>query len=245
MNISELNECLMSIVIGIRFRANFSIEDNIGKIVDQILYAKNSFFSPDLFPYVQAKTGERILYNEKNNDFLQINNSNVILEINSIKEKDIGELLNNFEKQIILDVMKNNKITQINRVGYVSRYLFKIEDLANKFLIKTVGEMIEGITEINLSFSKKYPIEEALIKEAINDYYNANYNIIKRSKKDELFISLDYQRYYEPFLESPTQIEFPAFLDNVARYNHKLFLDWLNSNFIEDSHGTQVKKARI
>ena len=44
--INNLSEYLIGFAAGIRFRANFSIEDQLGKILDTILYAQKSYFNP-------------------------------------------------------------------------------------------------------------------------------------------------------------------------------------------------------
>ena len=69
--ISELKDHLVSIAIGVRFGPNFSVEDHLGRIVDSILYSKDSFFNPAMFSSV-VSDGEKRLYNEKTLDSLRI-----------------------------------------------------------------------------------------------------------------------------------------------------------------------------
>ena len=89
--IENLDEFIIGIAIGIRFRAKFTIEDQLGKIVDTVLYSKNSFFTPQIFPQVQNLIGKKILFNEKTQDKLHIDNSNIILS--SIKVLYIFSLI--------------------------------------------------------------------------------------------------------------------------------------------------------
>ena len=42
--IDKVDENLVGMVMGIRFRANFSIEDQVGQMVDHLLYSKKAFF---------------------------------------------------------------------------------------------------------------------------------------------------------------------------------------------------------
>ena len=44
--IAGIRQYLVGIVIGIKFRPNFSAEDRIGSILDAILYSENSYFNP-------------------------------------------------------------------------------------------------------------------------------------------------------------------------------------------------------
>lgn len=234
--ITNPRDFLTGIVIGIRFRVNFSLEDKFGSIADSILYSKDSYFNPTLFPGVLTNPTEKVLLNEQTNDNLRINTSNIILEVNLGGQKildDVPEINERFNRDIVKGVMKEFKITQINRVGYVKKYTFTIDDFPKAFIKKTIGSSLGDVNDINLRFSKKYPIGESLTKKKVNDYHNAIYNVIKKADKDELFISIDYQGYYDPFLESANQVDFPKFLGEMERYNSKTFLDWLNSYFKE------------
>jgi len=230
--ISNLNDYLESIVIGIRYRANFSIADNFGNILDEILYSKGAFFNQDFFPLVlHSKADEKVLFNEDNKNSITINSSNVIIELHNVNKLNLKKIIESFKSQIIFGVMKKYKITQINRIGFINRYIFKEKILADNFIEKTIGETLEGIKDINLQFSRKYTISEALVKKDIYDYYNAIYNVIKRANKDELFISVDFQKFYEPVLESTSLIKYDQFIDKAYIYNSEDFLSWLNNNY--------------
>ena len=109
-----------------------------------------------------------------------------------------------------------------------------MEELAKKFVDKTIGQTLGGINDINLSFSKRLPVNEALVKQYVNDYDNAIFNVIKKADLNEIFMSIDYQRYYEPFLESSSQIQFDEFISQADGFTQKKYLAWLNSNYIED-----------
>lgn len=232
--IDNLNEYLMGIVIGVRYRVNFSLEDQFGKIVDQILYSPNAFFGPKFFPLVYNNPNEKILINEETNNKLTLNNSNVVLEIffdDNITVDDIDNIYDSFNDEIIESVLRKYKVTEINRVGIVHRYLFKIEKLADEFVDKTIGSTLEGINDINLRFSKKYTSEEGLSKKEVNDYYSAIFNVVKRADKNELLMSIDYQKYFDPFLTSSSSIEFLDFVKRTNSFNSKTYLGWLNKNY--------------
>ncbi len=53
--IDSLDDFIVGFAIGIRYRANFSIEDQLGKIADKILYSRKSFFNPIIFPLFLSK----------------------------------------------------------------------------------------------------------------------------------------------------------------------------------------------
>ena len=236
--INNLNDYIIGLASGVRFRANFSIEDQLGKITDKILYSKNSFFDPNIFPKVSGGIGQKILYNPLTNDQLRIDNSNFVLEIQfgfeeGFKKTDYNKILENFNEDIIRGVMCTFNIQQIVRVGIINRYLFPLNDLAQSFVEKTIGKTLEGVNDINLSFSKKMPVPEALVKRDVNDWSNAIFNIIKKADTDEIFMSVDYQLYYIPFLEKANQINFQPFTDESLHFIQNRYLPWLNTNYVE------------
>jgi len=236
--IEKINEYLVGIALGIRFRANFTIEDQLGRIIDTILYSKNSYFDPTVFPKVRGLIGGKLLFNEETDDKLHIDNSNIILEISfnnksKFKLERLSEIIYNFEKEIIDKIMTDFKIKEIIRIGYVRRYLFQIHKLADSFVNKTIGNTIEGINDINLSFSKKIINPNGLIKKDVFDYDNAIFNVIKKSDLDEIFMSIDYQRYFEPFLPISSEIKFPKFIESATNFNENIYPEWLNRNYSE------------
>ena len=233
--IKDIDKHLIGIAIGIRYRANFSIEDQLGKIVDQILYNKNSTFDSSVFPLVQNNVSDKTLFNDKTGDSLIINNSNLILEINfggTFEKTDYGKIINSFNKEMIEGVLKNYKVTEINRAGIIKRYLFQVEDLAKSFINKTIGNTIDGINDINLRFSKKIPVPDSLIQKEVYDYHNAIFNIIKRADRNEIFMAVDYQKCFEPFLSNATQIEFIDFSKIVDKFNSGNYVEWINKNYL-------------
>lgn len=232
--IETLDNHLVGVAFGVRYRANFSIEDQLGSIIDQILYSKNSFFNEQIFPLTEGHINQKILLNEKTGDKLTINNSNAILEINfggTFKKSDLGELTEQFQKEIIEGVLKKQKVTQIVRVGLIRRYLFEEKDLAKNFISKTIGT-IDGVNDIDLRFSKKFPVSDSLTSKEIYDYENVIFNVIKASNRQELFMAIDYQKYFVPFLESASGIEFPNFIKKAENFNKKNYIEWLNSNYL-------------
>lgn len=235
MTIKNIDEHLLGICIGIRYRANFAIGDSLGAIVDKILYDKKAFFGPKIFPLVRNNSSEKILFNDKNNDKLTINNSNIVLDLyfdGSFKITDLNAILENFNEIFIEGIMKHYKITEINRIGIIKRYLFKDESLANSFLSKTIGQTIDGINDINLRFSKKFPTPDAMVQKEIFDYHNAIFNIIKHADQKELYMSIDYQKYFDPFLTTSTEMKFKEFAKVVDNFTGTNYLTWINKNYL-------------
>jgi hypothetical protein len=242
--ISDIDQYLFSIALGIRFRANFSIEDQFGKIIDSILYSKESYFNKNIFPLARSSVGSRDLLCEKSQDNIHIDNSNIIIEIffnedSPFNKTELSNILVNFESQIIKGLLKEYSITEIRRIGYIRRYIYDINALANSFVSKTIGHTLGGINDINLSFSKKIPLTDALVKKDVLDYDNSIFNIIKRADRDEIYMSIDYQMFYDPFLPSYSMINFQSFLDRSNRFIEGMYLPWLNKNYAEITDGKE------
>ena len=234
--ITNLSDYLVGVAVGIRFRANFSLEDQFGKIVDDILYSKHSSFGPAVFPNVRSAVGGRQLVNEATGDSMTIDNSNFILEIecgNRCTADDVVPLVDAFRTQIIQGVMKKYGVREIIRVGYIRKYIFTVGQLANRFVDKTIGSSLEGVEDINLSFSKKMPTEDAFSQRDVDDYHNAIFNIIKHADKDEIFMSVDFQRMFLPFLPSVNEMKFDPFVSSAESFNKRIYLPWLNTNYVE------------
>lgn len=221
-------------VIGIRYRANFSISDLFGSIIDEILYTKKTPFNEEIFPLLQhTKADEKVLINPDNNNRLTINTSNIVLDINDISSLSEEKAIDAYQKLIINGIMRKYSITQINRIGYIKRYLITEEDLAKSFIYSTIGNKLDGVNDINLQFSKRIVLPEALVKKDVYDFNNVIYNIIKKTDKQELFVSVDFQRLYEPFLEGCSLINLPQFIEQVKTYNNNNVVEWLDSNYGE------------
>jgi hypothetical protein len=239
--IEKLEDYLIGIALGVRFRANFSIEDQFGKIADTILYSDGAFFEPNVFPRATSSASSRILFNEVTNDRLHIDNSNIILEINfgddlKFKKGDLETILEHFDKQIIKGVMREFSIKEIKRIGYIRRYLFEIEKLANSFVNKTVGSTLGGVNDINLKFSKRFPVQEALVKKDVNDFDNAIFTVIKKADLKEIFMAVDYQSFFDPYLPASNQIKFEPFIKKANGFNSKNYQIWLNDNYVEGNN---------
>ncbi len=235
--IDKLDDSLEGIAIGVRFRPNFSIEDKFGEIIDTILYSKDSFFDTKVFPVTRAGVGKKILCNDITNDNLLIDSSNFILEIyfnesvKGFKKSDLQSIHKNFKEQILQGVMKQFKICEIVRIGYIKRYLIKTEEYIKAISERTVSNPMGVVKDVDLRFSYSLPTEEALLRKKIDDYDNVIFNIIKSAHRKEAFLSLDYQRIYSPLLPSTAGMEFDDFIKKAEEFNANQYLPWLNKSY--------------
>jgi hypothetical protein len=231
--IQKLGNYLDGIVLGVRFRPNFILEDKSGEIIDSILYSENTFFGTEVFPEVETSFEGKILFNRKSDDSFKINHANVVLQI-EFKEKskfnrnNTAELLDKFQSQILNGILNIYNVEDIVRVGYVQKYTFKNKDLAENFVKRTVGNL-DSVDDINLRFSKKIPLKNSLVKKDIYDYDNAIFNVIKKADSEEVSISLDYQSFFKPFLPDSSSIPYKQFLEKAHQFTFNQFSVWLNT----------------
>ena len=167
-----------------------------------------------------------------------IDNSNIILDLNlgddlTFSKADQRTIFDKFNLQIIKGILKDFSIREFRRIGYVRNYIIDSKDFADTFVKRTIGENLDGVNDIDLRFSKKIPILESLAKKDVNDYDNSIFNIIKLSNKDEIFVSLDYQRFFDPFLPDFSQINLDSFIETAHNFNNKTLITWLNRNYVE------------
>lgn len=80
-----------------------------------------------------------------------------------------------------------------------------------------------------MRFQKNYAMPEAMQKKAVNDYCSNIYTIVRKSGSDEIIIQSDYQIYFNPFLDTPEDIQYSIFLNEKNKFNEKILPDWLNS----------------
>jgi hypothetical protein len=151
--IDKIEQHSRKVAIGKRERANFSIEEQIGSITDKILYSKNTSVNEHTNPWTQNQVNAKMLINNKTGDKLTVNNSNIVLELNfgnSFKKKQLPKIDENCNEQIVDGILKTYKITQITRIGIVTRYLFNEPDLSKSFIKKTIGGSFDGINDIDI-----------------------------------------------------------------------------------------------
>ncbi|TGL90004.1 hypothetical protein EHQ68_06215 [Leptospira congkakensis] len=213
-----MKQNLHSLAFGIRFRPNFKIEDELGSIVDEILYESNStVFSPKNFPFTRNGINEKILINEKTGNYLLINNSNIILEIKDDTDISFEEIEKNFEKDILEIILKKRKVTAINRIGYLRRLYVEESSITQELIKKSINITERELLDFNINFSIKKPILESIAKKGINDFYTIINNITKEPGKSNFILSVDVQRNFQPLVEKYEQLKFSNFITEATK----------------------------
>ncbi|MDR3113298.1 MAG: hypothetical protein LBU09_02880, partial [Endomicrobium sp.] len=164
-----LDDKLVYMAIGLRFRPNFIIEDKLGQILNSILYSKNAFFDTKFFTLVENANNQKRLINDKQTNILTINSQNLILEIGSMRDYSSEDIEKRFEEEILKYVLKECKLEGIGRIGYLKRYEIADADIAN-VLDKKI-DFGEKLQDVNLRFSKRPMTSKSETSKDNNDYF--------------------------------------------------------------------------
>lgn len=219
------SECLFSLGIGLKYRPNFSLRDNFGNIIDDILYSRGSLFNEDFFPESKTEFNEHILFNKDTNNNLRIGSHGSYVEVVSElgNNKFFSNITTAFKNNIIYGAFNKYKLTQIAMIGLVNRYLIKDKDYSNYIVRYFTNNVTQDINSLDIKFTRRKPVPESLAKKKVNDHINIIYNIIKKTELDEIFLSIDYQLRYDPYLTDVSQIKFDDFVSNCNAVNNKEF----------------------
>lgn len=223
----DLKEKIVGITFGIRFNRSFRVPEISGEMIDDILYGNKTPFGTEFFPKVQETAREKTLFNNKTNEYLRINTDDIILgiEIKDDFEKKFewlkSEVLTYFKDILFKDYGLKN----IRRVGIV--FSHKVEkdpnlDSAIKVLTK---DKIDAVDNVNISFSKKLPATDALIRKNVNDYKNTIYNITEMD--NAILAELDYQYYYNPPIEDLRECFVDKVLADAKTFLEGSYYNWL------------------
>ena len=224
----DLKQKIVGITFGIRFNRSFRVPEISGEMIDDILYGNKTPFGTEFFPKVQETAREKTLFNNKTNEYLRINTDDIILgiEIKDDFEKKFEWLKNEVLTYFKDTLFKDYGLKNIRRVGIV--FSHKVEkdtnlDSAIKVLTKN---KIDGVDNVNISFSKKLSATEALFRKDVNDYKNTIYNITEMD--NAILAELDYQYYYNPPIEDLRE----CFIDKVLS-DAKIFLEGSYYNWLK------------
>lgn len=210
---------IISLALGVRFRANFKIEDRLGEIVDGILYKKDSYFNPHFFPMTRNQVNEKVLYNEETGNYLLVNNSSIIGEFSSRDgEVDVYSLTKRFGIDILDNLISNYKLSSIYRIGYLLRVKITNKQALANLIKRDTGMSIKDIGEYSTTFSLTKSLKESMAKRAIYDFLTIIYNISREHGTDALILSIDYQKNYKPFADHFDELKYEQFAKDAHSY---------------------------
>jgi len=220
------------IVFAIRIVKSFYVEDMLGAIIDEILYSEDSKFDSGMFPEVHEQQGVKILFNRNTQNKFTINHSDFIFEYNieSDFEKEYQSLLKSFVEVIINRVFKKFKIQNVVRFGFVIKSELQENDSLLSYVSEKIKESYDGsdTNSLSLRFNiiKKKPLKIGKI--VTEDFDNIIITYDRANSDSPLLLSVDYQKYYRPELQTieDSIVTFEDFCNNsyksfLTEYEHK------------------------
>jgi len=227
----KLEEKITAIVIGIRFARSFRIPDISGDIIDDILYGFKTPFKSNFFPIVQEHSDrEKILVNDKTSEYLKINTDDVILklEVNNDFQKKFnwikGDIMNYFKN----DLFRNFKINKIRRIGVIFVHKIKKDSRFDSAISAITNKELVDASCVNISFAKKDPTAIALYRKNVNDYRNTIYSF--REGEGEMEASLDYQYYFDPYIEDLRECFSENIFNDAIGFFNNNYYKWLENH---------------
>ena len=201
MELNKNLEKIKSIIIGIRYKKSFKINDISGSIIDYIFDDNGSPFDRKIFPRIEEVSGgDKRLYNPNTDEYWSISPDDMILQLSCDDGFDkCFNLLENKVIPFIEKLFKDFEIKNIIRFGTVYVHEFSKAQIDFEFLKTLRNELPFEIEDLKLSFSKKSELESSIFRKDINDYENVNYRLFLGS--DLTGILGDFQHYYVPLRE--------------------------------------------
>jgi len=231
-----LKHFLSGIAIGVKFRNNYSIEDHLGSILDELLYKKNSLFNYVIFPRASSDilASQKRLHNPDTDDMIIINKNCIILDINfseKIPKEKSDVLIEEFFLTITDHIYKIVNIRDIYLIGIVHKYTINDGNTNAVFHKKFKEITVDDATSITLEFTKKNMTPESKLRKGNNSYENVITTISMTHDKDnEYLLQVDYQHIFDPRLDSIVDIKYKDFVDKVNYYNTNTISKWVKSN---------------
>ena len=180
---------------------------------------------------MQHGINERALINTVTQDSLRFNQQDTTLNYN-VKSRhfdSIMKLASDYEIFVLGALRKIIKVRNISMYGI----LFMLSECSPNLATSPVDHYLcndfSDIRSAALHFTKRIPTIEALAMKDINDYKNIIYRI-NQHQDGKVYISVDYQEYFQPFLgiNAWTDKPFNEFVDRGLQYLEGEFTSWLN-----------------
>jgi hypothetical protein len=184
---------------------------------------------PGVFPLNSTDPLQNTLLDTKTGDYLKVNQQDTILQL-TIDTRNLGKVTQvgeQFARYVLRPLREIGRVHTIIRTGMI----LQLADARGSLKYPPIGRYVSGdfqnVTSLAMRFTRRLPMEEALVKKRVNDYRNVIYSI-KESEEGEVSVSLDYQHYYLPPLDGSEWDErpFSSFVDYGLRYFEGEFQKW-------------------
>ena len=159
---------------------------------------------------------------------LKLDESDAIFEIrvDTRETSDIETLGTHFSTFVLESLRQVAHLSDISRYGV----LFRLEECHSALQETPVQHFIQqdfrDARSLSLRFTKRLPVQEALVRKGVDDYRNVIYTV-KQTDEGEVRIWVDYQEYFKPELNAKEWAHKP-FEDFVRRGIEYLLGDFQN-----------------
>ncbi len=188
---------------GIRFGPRYGVGDVAGAIIDQILRGEGTPFGPEVFPETQLLPQEQRLTNPDTSELLVVSERDLLLSkiVKTRGVDEVSHLSRQFVRHVVEPAKALGQVTDVLRYGMLFHFAECSELLARPLAQHFLAEDCPEARDLGLRFSRRLPTDEAHFRKNVRDYKNLIYSL-QQDEKGTSRISLDYQEYFDPPLDS-------------------------------------------
>jgi len=194
---------LERLAFGVTYQPHYRVRDSLGRIVDDILYGKNTPFNAELFPLSEATSHRHLLRDSDATNSLGISERDVVLKL-TLQSKETPEVADRayeFEQHVLATLQRHAGLESIVRYGMLLEFAELSGDLQEPLTQHYLRTEATNAVSMHLRFVRRLPTEEGFAKKGVNDYRNVIYTIVQ-GDDGKAQISLDYQEYFDPNLSA-------------------------------------------
>lgn len=215
---------LTGFVLAVKYNRCFSIEDNLGSIVDDILLHQSKLFDEKFFENVNSYPNARVLLSKKGHKMI-INSDNIILEYDSKEnfDNEFDKYLNAYDKIVLKEIYKNYNIQKINRFGCIFKCEMERGNTTFNKVYEFLKEETKNIESISFRYNKTTKKPSDLDGELRTDFENEIVTYDKPTTENTIKFFVDFQRYFNPPFKHIQDVK-PDFV-NFVKNSFKTFKD--------------------
>ena len=171
-----------------------------------------------------------MLHSKDTHSNLHVSERDVILQMeveNGIE--DVPEIAKQFDKFAIRPLRELAKVKHASRFGM----LFRLDECSATLSESPVQHFLQRdfdhVRAINLNFTRRLGVIEAIAKKRVNDYRKMIYTV-RQDEDGAVRIAVDYQEYFDPSLDEKEwdARDFGRFIEQAIGYFNGEFTSWFN-----------------
>lgn len=209
------------ISIGVRYQPNFALQDALGGIVQSIIKEKDSPFNGAFNQVIEeSPSRQRIIKAEKSKTYIKVSNTDIVYE--NFFDGDVEE---NFKMMMEAHVpylfevsIRRHRISEILRAGIIFGFRGDLKESADNVAKEITGGTVTSSDDFVLRFSRRIPDDKALAMKKIEDFKNIIVTLQRPQGSPAFTLDLDFQHYFVPDLEHPTDFDFIAFFRRAKQH---------------------------